>query len=160
MVNFTWNDNITLFKHRRQSHSQMKQAISNYHNHTSKYEETPDIENSIRDIFIICNRYLKRDLCIYELNDCSLQFIQELRKKSIQFYKQLQRIHKDKSYYYSNGVNVTKIDKMRIRMILGTLRSFFVNEKEMINNTCYSLWFHMGKTNIPIDIIHYIVSFL
>ena len=64
------------------------------------------------------------------------------------------------NFVYNNGHVIDNRDRMRIRMIIGTLNTYYANYKNIITNTKASISLAIKPYTLNLDVIGCIIDFL
>ena len=127
----------------------------------TNYKVSPQLESNARNVFVYYNRCLNKSLQLQLLTHPKERKIFDIVKnKADELFKELQSRHDNPEFTYSDGRIISDHDRMRIRMFIGTLKTFYTNYNQIIQNTRCGVMYSLNSCKLNTDVINYIIGFL
>lgn len=119
------------------------------------------LETSNRNIICQYNTYLNKNIILHQLrNDNELKLFRLIKRRVDEMMTDLTHRIDNHNFVYDNGHIIDNRDRMRIRMIVGTLNTFYTNYKHIITNTKMSIYSALQPYTLNLDVIGCIIDFL
>ena len=120
----------------------------------------PEVERSARTLFQFYNRCLNKNIYLQQLITPERRLLTVLKDKADEFFNELQSRHDNPNFIYSNGRIINHLDRMRIRMFIGTIKTFYTNYNNLFLSTRDGLLYALKPFKLNTDVINHITSFL
>jgi hypothetical protein len=119
------------------------------------------LETSNRNIICQYNTYLNKNIILHQLrNDNELKLFRLIKSRVDEMMTDMTHRLDNHNFVYDNGHIIDNRDRMRIRMIVGTLNTFYTNYKDIITNTKISIYSAIKPYTLNLDVIGCIIDFL
>jgi hypothetical protein len=125
------------------------------------YGTSPQLETSNRNIICQYNTYLNKNIILHQLcNDNELKMFRLIKIRVDEMMTDIACRIDNHKFVYDNGHIINNRDRMRLRMIIGTLHTFYTNYKHIIANTKMSIYSALQPYTLNFDVIGCIIGFL
>jgi hypothetical protein len=119
------------------------------------------LETSNRNIICQYNTYLNKNIILHQLrNDNEMKLFRLIKSRVDEMMADMTHRLDNHNFVYDNGHIIDNRDRRRIRMIVGTLNTFYTNYKDIITNTKISIYLAIKPYTLNLDVIGCIIDFL
>jgi hypothetical protein len=119
------------------------------------------LEMSNRNIICQYNTYLNKNIILHQLrNDNEMKLFRLIKSRVDEMMADMTHRLDNHNFVYDNGHIIDNRDRRRIRMIVGTLNTFYTNYKDIITNTKISIYLAIKPYTLNLDVIGCIIDFL
>ncbi len=151
-------------KHRTRTNKLLKNMntlFSISDNAMKTYGISPQLESANRNIICQYNTYLNKNITLHELsNDNEMKLFRLIKSRVDEMMTDMAHRLDNHNFVYDNGHIIDNRDRMRIRMIIGTLNTYYTNYKDIITNTKASISLAIKPYTLNLDVIGCIIGFL
>ena len=112
------------------------------------------IDKSVRSIYQLINRKMNLNIHFFQLDPKEQTLLLTFERKSKEFIEDL-----TKRLIPNSEENWSDMDKVRTRMLIGTLRTFLANKRYIQTNTENWMDRLVMKEKVPAEITRHILSF-